>query len=324
MKFIESIHQKARQNPQKIVLPEGDDPRTIRAAEMIRQKKLAEVIVLGDPAKIVELGKQEKCNLNDVQLINPEKSEYFSRFVNIYFELRQKKGMDLATANEIMKNPLFFGAMMVRENLVNVSVAGAMNTTADVLRAALQIIGVAPGFSVVSSCFAMILKDERILTFADCAVVPNPTAEQLAEIAITSSRTHEKLTGEEPKVAMLSFSTKGSAKHELVDKVVEATRIVKAKKPDLKIDGELQLDAAIIESVAQKKSPGSPVAGKANVLIFPDLQAGNIGYKLTERLAGAEAIGPIIQGLLKPANDLSRGCKAEDIVNMAAICSLMV
>ncbi len=324
MKFIESIHQKARLNPQKIVLPEGDDPRTIRAAEMIQQKKLAEVVILGDPAKIQELAKQEKCNLKEVQLINPEKSEYFSRFVNIYFELRQKKGMDLATANEIMKNPLFFGAMMVRENLVNVSVAGAMNTTADVLRAALQIIGVAPGFSVVSSCFAMILKDERILTFADCAVVPNPTAEQLAEIAITSSRTHQKLTGEEPKVAMLSFSTKGSAKHELVDKVVEATRIAKAKKPDLKIDGELQLDAAIIESVAQKKSPGSPVAGKANVLIFPDLQAGNIGYKLTERLAGAEAIGPIIQGLLKPANDLSRGCKAEDIVNMAAICSLMV
>jgi phosphate acetyltransferase len=324
MKFIESIHQKARQNPQKIVLPEGDDPRTIRAAEMIRSKKLAEVTILGDPTKILALAQQEKCNLADVQLVNPEKSEYFSRFVNIYFELRQKKGMDLATANEMMKNPLFFGAMLVRENLVNVSVAGAANTTADVLRAALQIIGVAPGFSVVSSCFAMILKDERILTFADCAVVPNPTAEQLAEIAITSSRTHEKLTGEEPKVAMLSFSTKGSAKHEMVDKVVEATRIAKAKKPDLLIDGEMQLDAAIIESVAQKKSPGSPVAGKANVLIFPDLQSGNIGYKLTERLAGAEAIGPIIQGLLKPANDLSRGCKAEDIVNMAAICSLMV
>lgn len=324
MSFIQSIWEKAKASPNKIVLPEGEDIRMVQAAEIIQREKLAQVILLGGTDKINALARQENVDLSAIELVEPEKSAQYSVFADTYFELRKKKGMDAETALEIMKNPLFFGAMLVRKGFADVSLAGAANTTGDVLRAALQIIGVAPGFSTVSSCFEMVLKDNRVLSFADCAVVPNPTAEQLAEIAITTSQTHQKLTGADPCVAMLSFSTKGSARHELVEKVIQATEIAREKAPDLKIDGELQLDAAIVEAVGAKKAKGSPVAGKANVLIFPDLQAGNIGYKLVERFAGAQAVGPIIQGLAKPANDLSRGCSVDDIVNVAAICSLMV
>jgi phosphate acetyltransferase len=324
MSFIESIWEKAKASPKRIVLPEGEDIRTIKAAEIIQREKLATVVLVGAFDKINALAQQAKIDLSAIEVVEPEKSVRFAEYANAYYELRKKKGMDLETAVTTMKNTLFFGAMLVRNGIADVSLAGAANTTGDVLRAALQIIGVAPGFSTVSSCFEMVLTNGRVVCFADCAVVPNPTAEQLAEIAITTSRTHQKLTGEEPNVAMLSFSTKGSAQHELVDKVIQATEIARKKAPNLNLDGELQLDAAIIESVAAKKAKGSSVAGKANVLIFPDLQAGNIGYKLVERYAGAQAIGPIIQGLAKPANDLSRGCNEKDIVNVAAICSLMV
>jgi len=324
MSFIESIWEKAKASPKRIVLPEGEDIRTIKAAAIIQREKLATVILLGGHAKITTLACEAGIDPAAFQIIEPEKSDSFAAYTSAYYELRKKKGMDLETAAATMKNTLFYGAMLVRNGLADVSLAGAANTTGDVLRAALQIIGVAPGFSTVSSCFEMVLTNGRVVTFADCAVVPNPTAEQLAEIAITTSRTHQKLTGEVPNVAMLSFSTKGSAKHELVNKVILATEIARQKAPGLNLDGEMQLDAAIIESVAAKKAKGSPVAGKANVLIFPDLQAGNIGYKLVERYAGAQAIGPIIQGLAKPANDLSRGCNENDIVNVAAICSLMV
>ena len=231
--------------------------------------------------------------------------------------------MDSETAKETMKNELYFGAMMVRHDMVAASVAGSINTTGNVMRAAIQVIGTSPKCSIVSSCFEMVFPDDRVLAFADCAVVPDPTAEQLADIAIATANTHRSLIGEDPIVAMLSFSTKGSAEHELVEKVKEATRLGKEKDNSILLDGEFQVDAAIIESIGKRKAPGSQVAGRANVLIFPDLNAGNICYKIVERLAGAQAIGPIIQGLAKPANDLSRGCSVEDIVNVACICSLM-
>jgi phosphate acetyltransferase len=226
-------------------------------------------------------------------------------------------------AKEAILNPLFFGAMMVRENIATGAVAGSINTTGDVLKAAIQIVGLMQNIKVVSSSFLMVLKNGEILTFADCAVIPDPDPEQLASIAISSAKTHQKLVGTEPSVAMLSFSTKGSAKHPLADKVVEALQIVKKIEPSLNIDGELQFDAAYIPEIGNRKAPGSPVAGKANVFIFPDLNAANIGYKLVQRLAGAEAVGPVIQGLAKPYNDLSRGCSVDDIVNVAAICSIL-
>lgn len=324
MNFIDSIRERAKAKLHKVVLPEGTDPRMVKAAEIIHREKIADVVILGDESELQKIAATEGADLSAVKIINPGKTEYFEKYVEKYSELRKHKGVDLAVARKMMTNPLFFGAMMVREKMVDMSLAGAVNTTGNVLRAGIQVVGMAEGFSTVSSFFLMVLPDGKVLSFADCGVVPNPNATQLAEIAIATSQSHQKMTGEEPYVAMLSFSTKGSASHELIDKVVEATELARQKAPNLKIDGELQLDAAIVESVAAKKAKGSPVAGKANVLIFPDLQAGNIGYKLTERLGKAQALGPIIQGLAKPANDLSRGCKVDDIVTMTAICSLMV
>ena len=319
MDIMEQIWEKAKAKPMTIVLPEGEEARTIKAAHVILKEKLAQLILLGNQENIEKTAKMLDADISPARILDPATSKFNHDFSQELYKLRSHKGMTMEKAQETMRNHLFFGAMLVRMQIAGGSVAGAINTTGDVMRAAIQVIGLKSGIKVVSSSFMMVMPSGKVYMYSDGAVVPEPNAEQLASIAVSAADTHQSLTGEEPLVAMLSFSTKGSAEHHTIDKVRQALKLAQEMRPDLKIDGELQVDAAIVPLVGAKKAPGSPVAGNANVFIFPDLNAGNIAYKITQRLANARAIGPIVQGLAKPAFDLSRGCSAEDIVDVVAV-----
>ncbi|WP_017750649.1 phosphate acetyltransferase [Clostridium tyrobutyricum] len=327
MRLMKQIWEKAKTDKKTIVLAEGEEERNLKAGEKITKNGLANVIMVGNIDVIKEKVSKLNVDLTGVTLVDPQTSDKLEKYAYEFYELRKKKGITPDKANKIVRDPLYFATMMVKLGDADGLVSGSIHTTGDLLRPGLQIVKTAPGTSVVSSIFMMEvpncdLGDNGFLLFSDCAVNPVPNTEQLAAIAISTAETAKSLCGMDPKVAMLSFSTKGSAQHENVDKVREATKLAKQMQPDLKIDGELQLDASLIQEVANLKAPGSPVAGKANVLIFPELQAGNIGYKLVQRFAKAEAIGPICQGFAKPINDLSRGCSSDDIVNVVAVTAV--
>lgn len=328
MDFISNVINKAKQNVKTIVLPETEDDRILKAAEIIKNEKIANVILIGDEKKLLKKGEELKLNLEGIRCINPLDSEYLEEFIKSYTKKREKKGMTEENARKILTSDwMFFGAMLVDKGIAHGMVAGAVNSTGNTLKSIFHCVGTKEGVTTVSSFFIMILPNKEfgedgILFFADSAVIPNPTDIQLADIGEATADNFSIFIGKKPKVAFLSFSTKGSADTDETKKVVSAYNILKNKRKDIICDGELQLDAAIVPSVNKKKAPGSIIEGTANVLIFPDLNSGNIGYKLVQRLAGAEAIGPILQGARKPINDLSRGCSVEDIVNVSAITSL--
>ena len=325
MDLLNRIKEKAIKQNKKIVLPESTEERTLKAADILIEENIAQIILTGNPDEIkTEAARLSLKNIDKAIIIDPKNHEKKDQYIDLMVEIRKNKGLTREDASKLVEDPLYLATIMIKNGDADGEVAGAENATGDVLRPAFQYVKTKPGISVVSGAFLMILKDKEfgedgLLVFADCAVHPNPTDKELAEIAVATGATTRAIVGIEPRIAMLSFSTKGSAKHEMVDKVVNATRMAKEMDPSLKIDGELQADAAIVEAIGQKKAPGSEIAGKANVLVFPTLETGNITYKLVQRLAGAEAIGPILQGMAAPINDLSRGCSVSDIVNLVAI-----
>ncbi|MDF1546493.1 MAG: phosphate acetyltransferase [Bacteroidales bacterium] len=325
MDLLQQIRAKAKQHSMRIVLPEGTEKRTLQAANEVLEEGLAKIILIGNPDEINRLASEmELAHIKDAKIVDPLKHEKKDAYIDLMLEIRKSKGLTKDEASKLIENPLYLATLMIKNGDADGEVAGADNATGDVLRPAFQYVKTAPGISVVSGAFIMILKDKEfgengVLVFADCAVHPNPTDKELAEIAVATGKTTRAIAGFEPRIAMLSFSTKGSAKHEMVDKVVSATKIAQEMAPDMQIEGELQADAAIIEAIGQQKAPGSKIAGRANVLVFPTLETGNIAYKLVQRLAHAEAVGPVLQGMAAPINDLSRGCSVSDITNLIAI-----
>lgn len=327
MNFIDSIKERARQSIKTIVLPEASDLRIVKAAHIALKEKYANIILVGDEENIKSMANENNLDISEAKIINPLKSDKAEIYANKLYELRKEKGMTLEMARELVKDEVYFSMMMVKLEEADGLVSGAIHSTSDTLRPALQILKTAPGTKLVSAFFLMVVPnceygENGVFVFGDCGLNQNPTAEELVEIAHSSSKSFEQLVGKEAKVAMLSYSTMGSAKSELTQKVVDATNMVKEKYPGMKVDGELQLDAAIVPSVGKSKAPNSEIAGTANTLIFPDLNAGNIGYKLTQRLGKAEAYGPLCQGIARPVNDLSRGCSAEDVAGVIAITAV--
>lgn len=329
MNFIENIKQRARKEIKTIVLPEAEDIRTLQATEIALKEKYAKIILIGNKEVILEKAKKNNINIEKAEIVEPKMSENYEKYVNLLYELRKNKGMTIDQARELTLNPVYFGMLMVKDEETDADglVSGAIHSTADTLRPALQILKTAPDTKLVSAFFVMVVPQceygaNGTFIFGDSGLNANPNSEELSEIAISSSKSFEQLVGEKAKVAMLSYSSYGSAHSELTEKVVEATKLLKEKEPDLIADGELQLDAAIIPEVAKSKAPQSQLKGEANVLIFPDLDAGNIGYKLVQRLAKAEAYGPLCQGIAKPVNDLSRGCSYKDIAGVIAITAV--
>ena len=327
MSFIDELKNRAKQNVKNIILTESEDKRVLKAAQMVKEEGFANIILIGNEEEANKLAKENNIDITDITIINPKTSEKFEEYVNVFYELRKSKGMTIEKARELLKDNMYFGTMMVKQGDADGLVSGACHSTANTLRPALQILKTAPGTKLVSAFFLMVVPDCKygengIFVFGDSGLVENPTPDELSEIAISSSKSFKQLTCKEPKVAMLSYSTYGSAHSDLTEKVIEGTKLLKEKMPDLICDGELQLDAAIIPEISASKAPGSPLKGEANTLIFPNLDAGNIGYKLVQRLAKAEAYGPLCQGIAKPVNDLSRGCSSDDIVGVVAITAV--